>query len=264
MDRRDRVSVLACDVTCRAMPGGFRAPGRGGGARRRRVPRGDRGRRRERSRWARCAARRRVSGRDAGHDLRVVLLSDGVASAGYRGPSRVVRGGGRRAARRARRGGRGAHRHGRRRRDARRDRAGGGGAVVPYMPGQALDAAALDVLSATYGAALRDVEITLPDGLRDVAPAKLATIRAGRRGARRGAAARRSRRGRSRSARQGGGRAVRGALADRRPRDERRGQRVGGADVGVDARRGRRASGRRRVARRGRRRSRIASGCPAA
>jgi hypothetical protein len=50
---------------------------------------------------------------------------------------------------------------------------------VPYAPGQSVDAAALDVLAATYGAALRDVEITLPDGLRDVAPAKPASLRAG-------------------------------------------------------------------------------------
>jgi hypothetical protein len=56
---------------------------------------------------------------------------------------------------------------------------GGGGALVPYAPGQAVDAAALDVLAATYGAALRDVEVTLPDGLRDVVPSKIPTMRAG-------------------------------------------------------------------------------------
>ena len=178
MDRRDRVEVMACDVSCRAMPGGFRAPGAAAahdvdaflagieadgasdlvGA-------------------VRSAAE--ASGRDAGHDLRVVLLSDGVASAGYRSASRL-------SAEVA---------------DALPDARGevvtvpigtdadvetlgeiargGGGAVVPYTPGQEADAAALEVLSATYGAALRDVEITLPDGLRDVAPARLATIRAG-------------------------------------------------------------------------------------
>jgi hypothetical protein len=178
MDRRDRVAVMACDVSCRAMPGGFRGPGAAAahdvdaflagieadgasdlvGA-------------------VRSAAA--ASGRDAGHDLRVVLLSDGIASAGYRSASRL-------SAEVA---------------DALPDARGevvtvpigtdadvetlgeiargGGGAVVPYTPGQEADAAALEVLSATYGASLRDVEITLPDGLRDVAPAKLATIRAG-------------------------------------------------------------------------------------
>lgn len=50
---------------------------------------------------------------------------------------------------------------------------------MPYAPGQGIDAAALDVLAATYGAALRDVEVILPGGLRDAVPAKLPTIRAG-------------------------------------------------------------------------------------
>jgi hypothetical protein len=178
MDRRDRVTVLACDLECRAMPGGWHAPGAAAahdvdaflagteadgasdlvGA-------------------VRAAAA--VPGRDGEHDLRVVLLSDGTANAGYRAASRVsaevaealpdaraevvaVPVGS----------------------DADVDTLGeiaraGGGAVVPYAPGQSLDAAALEVLAATYGAALRDVEITLPDGLRDVAPARPASIRAG-------------------------------------------------------------------------------------
>src|SRR6185436_768565 len=50
---------------------------------------------------------------------------------------------------------------------------------VPYQPGQRLEATALEVLNATYGTTLRDVEVVLPDGLRDVAPAKLAPLRAG-------------------------------------------------------------------------------------
>ena len=55
----------------------------------------------------------------------------------------------------------------------------GGGLVLPYVPGQALNQATLAVLSATYGSALRDVEVTLPDGLRAIAPQKLDTILAG-------------------------------------------------------------------------------------
>ena len=50
---------------------------------------------------------------------------------------------------------------------------GGGGVVVPYQPGQRLEATALEVLNATYGTTLRDVEVVLPPGLRDVAPASL-------------------------------------------------------------------------------------------
>jgi len=55
----------------------------------------------------------------------------------------------------------------------------GGGLVLPYVPGQALNQAALGVLSATYGSALRDVEVVLPDNLRAIAPQKLDTILAG-------------------------------------------------------------------------------------
>ncbi len=178
MDRRDRLTVLACDVECRTLPGGWHAPGavaahdvdaflagiEADGAS-------------DLVGAVRAAAA--VEGRDAGHDLRVVLLSDGAASAGYRSVARVAAEVG----------------------DALADRGaevvtvpigsdadvdtlgeiarGGGGTVVPYEPGQGVDAAALDVLAATYGAALRDVEVTLPEGLHDVVPAKLATIRAG-------------------------------------------------------------------------------------
>lgn len=178
MDRRDRLTVLACDVSCKAMPGGFVAPGAPSahdvdaflasvtpdgasdlvGA-------------------VRSAAK--VAGRDKDRDLRVVVLSDGVATAGYRSGARVaseVEGA---------------------LDDARGEvvavpigadadtnllaelARGGGGVVVPYQPGQRLEATALEVLNATYGTTLRDVEVVLPDGLRDVAPARLAPLRAG-------------------------------------------------------------------------------------
>jgi hypothetical protein len=55
----------------------------------------------------------------------------------------------------------------------------GGGLVLPYVPGQTLNQAALGVLGATYGSALRDVEVILPEGLRAVAPEQLDTILAG-------------------------------------------------------------------------------------
>ncbi|MBX3231045.1 MAG: FecR domain-containing protein [Labilithrix sp.] len=178
MDRRDRVTVIACDVGCRALPGGFVAPGAPSahdvdafltsvtpdgasdlvGA-------------------VRAAAK--LGGRDSARDLRVALLSDGVATAGYRSPARVASEVG----------------------DALGDpRAlvvtvpigadadtgllgdlarGGGGVVVPYQPGQRLEASALEVLNATYGTTLRDVEVVLPDGLREMAPATVAPMRAG-------------------------------------------------------------------------------------
>jgi hypothetical protein len=40
----------------------------------------------------------------------------------------------------------------------------GGGVVVPYLPGESRDGAALSVLEATYGAVLRDPQVTLPQG----------------------------------------------------------------------------------------------------
>jgi tetratricopeptide (TPR) repeat protein len=55
----------------------------------------------------------------------------------------------------------------------------GGGLALPYAPGQTLSEATLDVLAATYGSALRDVQVVLPDGLRAVAPERLDTILAG-------------------------------------------------------------------------------------
>lgn len=178
MDRRDRVAILACDTTCRAMPGGLEPAGSSAahdadsflsavepdgasdlvGA-------------------VRTASA--IGGRDPAHDLRVVVLSDGIASAGYRSLSRIN-----------------AEVH-----DAlsgSRDEAvavpigsdadtttlaeiarGGGGVVVPYAPGEMLETAALDVLNATYGVTLRDVELTLPGGLTEVAPLAIAPIRAG-------------------------------------------------------------------------------------
>lgn len=178
MDRRDRLAILACDTTCRAMPGGLQSAGSSAahdadaflanvepdgatdlvGA-------------------VRAAAT--VGGRDPAHDLRVVVLSDGIASAGYRSVSRI--------ANEVHDALPGAH-----------DEAvvvpigadsdvttlgeiarGGGGVVVPYAPGEMLETAALDVLNATYGITLRDVELTFPTGLVDIAPATMAPIRAG-------------------------------------------------------------------------------------
>ena len=56
---------------------------------------------------------------------------------------------------------------------------GGGGVVVPFVPGQKTRAAAVAVLGASYGTALRSPELTLPAGFSQVAPATLDTMRAG-------------------------------------------------------------------------------------
>jgi hypothetical protein len=178
MDRRDRVTVIACDVTCRTLPAGFVAPGAPSahdvdaflqGV----TPEGAS----DLASAVRAAAK--LSGHDANRDLRLAVLSDGVVTAGYRSSARVASEVGDALA------------------DARSlvvtvpigadadvnllaDVArGGGGVVVPYQPGQRLEATALEVLNATYGTTLRDVEVVLPDGLRDAAPAAVAPLRAG-------------------------------------------------------------------------------------
>jgi hypothetical protein len=178
MDRRDRLTILACDVGCKTMPGGFVAPGAPAahdvdaflaaltpdgasdlvGA-------------------VRHAAQ--VAGHDKDRDLRVVVLSDGVATAGYRSNGRI------------------ATEVGEAMNEGRAEvvavpigadadvtllgeiARGGGGVVVPYQPGQGLESTALEVLNATYGTTLRDVEVVLPAGLREMAPASLPPLRAG-------------------------------------------------------------------------------------
>ncbi len=178
MDRRDRVSVLVCDLGCRTLPAGFEMPGAAAahdvdaflataspdGA----------------SDWV-GAVRSAVAepGRDGARDLRITLLSGGAPNAGYRSSDRLATeieaalpdaraeivtvpiGGDADVGALA---------------DVAR---GGGGVLVPYEPGEKLETAALDVLGATYGVTLRDVELTLPDGLVEAAPSKLPAIRAG-------------------------------------------------------------------------------------
>lgn len=179
MDRRDRVTVLVCDVHCRPFAAGLVGPGSGAahdieaflsavtpdGASDLVGAVGD---------------AVKVTGRDGSRDLRVTILSSGSASAGHRSLQRV-------AAEVKDRVGDAAHTQvsavpigG----DA--DVAflgelakGGGGVLVPYQPGEKLNSAALEVLNASYGTVLRDATLTLPDGLVDAAPSALAPMRGG-------------------------------------------------------------------------------------
>jgi hypothetical protein len=179
MDRRDRVTVLACDLRCKPLASGFVGPGAAAahdvdaflsaitpdgasdlvGA---------------------VGAAARVDGHDGARDLRVTLLSTGNATAGHKALSRV-------AAEVRDRVGAGAHTQvsavpiG-----GDSDTAflseltkGGGGVVVPYQPGETLASAALAVLNASYGTVLRDPVLVLPEGLVEVAPAVLPPLRAG-------------------------------------------------------------------------------------
>jgi hypothetical protein len=56
---------------------------------------------------------------------------------------------------------------------------GGNGVVVPYVPGQRVSAAAVDVLVAAYGSVLSDVEVVVSAGLGEVTPRRLDPIPAG-------------------------------------------------------------------------------------
>ncbi len=178
MDRRDRVTVIACDVSCKTLPGGFVAPGAPSahdvdaflqGI----TPDG------ASDLVGAVRAASKIGGHDSGRDLRISVLSDGVATAGYRSAARVSA-----EVADAVHDGRalvvtvpiGADADVNLLSDVAR---GGGGVVVPYQPGQRLEAAALEVLNATYGTTLRDVEVVLPDGLRDTAPSSIAPLRAG-------------------------------------------------------------------------------------
>jgi Vault protein inter-alpha-trypsin domain/von Willebrand factor type A domain/FecR protein len=188
MDRRDRVTLLVCDITCRSLPAranpgdaegvGWLSPGASAKAAVEEflssvTPDG--------ATDLISAVRKAgsIQGRVRANDLRVILLSSGIAGAGYRKTDRL------------------ATEVSEALPDAKAEvvsvpigsdadqrvlqeiARGGGGVVVPYLPSRPTEQAALEVLNATYGATLRDVEVTLPEGLYAVAPSSFAPIRAG-------------------------------------------------------------------------------------
>lgn len=55
----------------------------------------------------------------------------------------------------------------------------GGGHAIRYVPGQSVTQSALTVLEASYGPSLRNPQVTFPQGIADIAPASLPTLRAG-------------------------------------------------------------------------------------
>jgi hypothetical protein len=183
LDRRDRFTVMACDLECRSIDGGgattraFRSPT---SAEVRAVdawlstiePAGA-------SDLGSTMRRAAELPADPSREVHVIYVGDGVASVGHRAAGTL----GEIAAEVA---------------DARHvsfttvgigqdadtvalgaiARAGGGH-YVPYVPGQRTSAAALAVLETTYGVSLDHPVVTLPGGLSDSAPAALPTIRNG-------------------------------------------------------------------------------------
>jgi hypothetical protein len=181
MDRRDRFMLVACDATCRTMDSAPQAPTgpaassaatflsaiRPAGA----------------SNVA-AALRNAVDvirdKREAGRDVRVIYIGDGVASVGHRRASslssevdRMAGGDPQLSFTTVGIGGDS---------DAMNLSAiarAGGGHYVPYVPGQRVATAALAVLETTYGTSLTNATVHLPDGVSDTAPTRLPTIRAG-------------------------------------------------------------------------------------
>jgi hypothetical protein len=178
LDTGDRLTVLACGVECRTLPGGPLEPGARAAAEVRRFLGGITPE--DGSDLVEAVNRglSALSGAGDG-DRRVVYLGDGAPTVGQVRPGSVERAVMRRTA--SRRASVTAVAVG-----TSSDRTtlealarGGGGVMLPYSPGQSLSEMAYAVLGATYGDALTDVTVRLPDGLGSVAPARLGAIPAG-------------------------------------------------------------------------------------
>nr|HEX4315686.1 VIT domain-containing protein [Kofleriaceae bacterium] len=176
IDRRDRVTVLACDSECRVF-GDLRAPSAG-------MSSGV-------AHWLDAqapagasdvvasvrAAQDALSKGDGDRDRWVMYVGDGFASTGFRGAGDIDRAiGASKSGARVTTIGIGA--------DA--DTAvlealarGGGGSFVRFTPGQRTELAAGEALASSFGSALRDATVELPANLVDAAPATLPTIRGG-------------------------------------------------------------------------------------
>ena len=177
MDRRDRISVMACDADCRLMDGGeLKSPSAT--------------RAREVAAWLESiqpagasflAGSLRQAARLAQREREtwVMYVGDGMSSTGPRRAASVAT----EVARMAKKhnvsistAGIGA--------DADAKILGtiarsGGGHFVPYTPGETISRAALSVLETSYGVSLRNAVVKLPAGIAESAPGVLPTVRAG-------------------------------------------------------------------------------------
>lgn len=179
LDPAGPVTLLACDSTCRGIPAGFLTPGPGAGIEADRFFSGINAEGASDPTQAVASAQRALES-VPGNPLRdVIYIGDGTPTVGPIRSATVTA-----AIRDALAGstvrltavavGSGS--------DldtlAALARAGGG-VVLPYVPGQTITQATLGVLGATYGSALRDIEVVLPEGLQASAPERLDTILAG-------------------------------------------------------------------------------------
>ncbi len=178
LDRGDTFTVMACDTTCRQLPGGPQSPSGTSAADAKTfldtlTPEGG-------SDVAGAIAHAAKAGAaSGGRALRVVYIGDGTPTVGAIRPAYVTR-----EVKQAIGAGTGTVTTVAIGADADADTLGavargGGGVALPYVPGQRTAEAAYAVLGATYGTTLRDVEVTLPPGLTAVAPKRIDTIAAG-------------------------------------------------------------------------------------
>lgn len=178
LDRGDSFTLLACDTDCRVMPGGMQIPSGQSALEARRflegiVPEGA-----SDPTVAVRAARSAVSA-VSGRELRVVYIGDGMPTAGPIRPAYVTR-----AIEDAMPAGTGTLTTVAIGADSDIDTLGamargGGGVMLPFVPGQTTAEAVFAALSATYGTTLRDVTVELPAGLTEVAPRRVDTLVAG-------------------------------------------------------------------------------------
>ena len=178
LDPLDRVTVLACDAECRALPGGCCTPSAEVAADTERflsgiAPEG------ASDPTAAVKSAVAAAGSADARSLRVIYIGDGSPTVGPIRPAYVAR-----AVEDALPPGRGTLTAVAIGADSDLDTLaalarGGGGVVLPFVPGQTTAEAAFAVLGTSYGNALRDVAVELPEGLVETAPQRLDTIPAG-------------------------------------------------------------------------------------
>ncbi len=179
MDRRDRFTVMACDAKCVLMGQGFSAPG---GAAGRKVKDFLAGIEPDGGSDLVEAVRqaRKLAGQDTdARELRIVYIGDGTPSVGPVRPPRIMQevsrvlppGSGSVTAVAV---GADADSHA-----LAAMARGGGGVVIPYVPGATTSAVAMRVLGASYGIVLQNPVVKLPPGLEAVYPKMVDNIPAG-------------------------------------------------------------------------------------
>jgi tetratricopeptide (TPR) repeat protein len=182
LDRSARLTVLGCDSTCQALPGGFLAPGEAAAEAARRFLEGiepegasDLALAVERAAALRPRARRDAP---AARALRVIYVGDGTPTVGPIHPallepaiiSALPPGGSLNAIAIGSDADRGALRVATR---------AGGGTTIAFAPGVSVDDVVYAVLGTSYGQTLTDARLELPEGLVQVLPKKLGSIAAG-------------------------------------------------------------------------------------